>query len=244
MRQVWNVCRRELQGYFTTPVAYVFIVVFLALAGGFTFYYGKLFENGQAELGAFFGFLPWFYLFLMPAISMRLWAEERKTGTLELLLTLPIGMGQAVVGKFLAAWIFAGVALALTFPLWLTVAYLGDPDHGVIVAQYAGGLLLAGGFLAIGSAVSALTKNQVIAFVISVVIGLGFLLIATAVPLLNDARWIPPALVDAFGGFSFLAHFESIAKGVLDARDLVYFGSLIALALFANVVFLENRKSA
>jgi ABC-2 type transport system permease protein len=244
MRQVWNVCRRELQGYFTTPVAYVFIVVFLALSGGFSFYYGRLFENGQAELGAFFGFLPWFYLFLMPAISMRLWAEERKTGTLELLLTLPIGMGQAVAGKFLAAWIFAAAALLLTFPLWLTVSYLGDPDHGVIIAQYAGGILLAGGFLAIGSAVSALTKNQVIAFVISVVLGLGFLLSATAAPLLSELGFVPHALIEAIGGFSFLAHFESIAKGVLDTRDLVYFASLIAFALFANVVVLENRKSA
>jgi ABC-2 type transport system permease protein len=182
--------RRELASYFATPLAYVFILIFLVLASAFTFYLGGFYERGQADLAPFFNFLPWLYLFLIPAISMRLWAEERRSGSIELLLTQPITLWQAVLGKFLAAWAFAGIALALTFPLWITVAYLGAPDHGAIVTGYLGALLMAGGFLAIGSCMSALTRNQVIAFILGVVACFGmtiaFFLVVTSVVL--DAR--------------------------------------------------------
>ena len=151
-------------------------MIFLVLAGALTFYLGGFYERGQADLAPFFNFHPWLYLFLIPAISMRLWAEERKTGTIELLMTLPVTPWQAVLGKFLAAWAFAALALALTFPIWITVNYLGDPDNGVILAAYVGSLLMAGGFLAIGSCLSAATRNQVIAFVLTAVVCFVFLL--------------------------------------------------------------------
>lgn len=241
----WAVAKRELAGYFVTPVAYVFTIIFLLVTGVFTFAsgLGGFFERGQADLSAFFFFHPWLYLFLIPAISMRLWAEERKQGTLELLLTLPVPLGAAVIGKFLAAWLFAGIALALTFPMWLTCAYLGNPDHGVIVAAYLGSFLMAGGFLAIGSAVSALTKNQVIAFVVSVVVCFGFLLSGYG-PVLDFVRgWAPQAVIDAIASFSFLTRFDAISKGVVDLRDLIYFVSLIATFLFATVVIVDAKKA-
>lgn len=242
MRGWLPVFKRELSGYFITPVAYVFIVVFLLLAGVFTFQIGDLFERRQADLRPFFNFHPWFYLFLIPAISMRLWAEERKQGTIELLMTLPISRFGAVLGKFLAAWAFAGAALALTFPVWITVNYLGNPDNGAIFAAYIGSLLMAGGFLAIGSCISATTRNQVIAFVIAVVVCLGFLL-AGFPPVLDFFRqWAPTAIVDAISGFSFMTRFESISKGVIAPADLVFFLSLIGIALLANVIVLESKK--
>ena len=173
MSKTITLMKRELAGYFATPVAYVFLVIFLLLSGILTFYVGNFYENGQADLQAMFAFQPWLYLFLIPAISMRLWAEERKSGTIELLMTLPVSLGQAVLAKFIAAWLFAGIALALTFPFWITVNFLGSPDNGVILASYLGSFLMAGGFLAIGSCVSASTKNQVIAFVIGVAISFG-----------------------------------------------------------------------
>ncbi|HUD96531.1 MAG TPA: ABC transporter permease subunit, partial [Woeseiaceae bacterium] len=196
--------RRELQSYFATPVAYVFIVIFLLLMGTFTFYLGGFYERGQADLGAFFNYHPWLYLFLVPAISMRLWAEERKTGSVELLMTLPITPWQAVLGKFLAAWAFTGIALLLTFPIWVTVNYLGDPDNGAILAAYVGSFLMAGGFLAIGSCLSATTRNQVIAFVITVVVCFGFLL--SGFPLVLDlfSGWAPQVIVDGIASLSFL----------------------------------------
>jgi len=234
---------RELAGYFLTPIAYVFIVIFLILSGVFTFYLGGFFDRGQADLVTFFGFHPWLYLFLIPALTMRLWAEERKSGTIELLFTLPITMIEAVVGKFLATWIFTAVALALTFPIWLTVNYLGNPDNGVIAAGYVGSLLMAGGYIAIGSCISAFTKNQVIAFVITLVVCLMFILsgFPMVLDLLDD--WLPPVLLEAVSSFSFLAHFEAIQKGVVDIRDLIYFFSLIALWLFANATVLEIKKA-
>jgi ABC-2 type transport system permease protein len=239
------VLKRELAGYFSTPVAYVFIVIFLLLSGFFTFQLGEFYDGGQgqASLAGFFGWHPWLYLFLIPALSMRLWAEERKQGTIELLMTLPITLPQAVLGKFLAAWAFAGVALALTFPMWITVAYLGDPDNGTIVLGYLGSFLMAGGFLAIGSFVSALTKNQVIAFVVSVSLCLGFLLSGYPpfISIFND--WAPEAVVEAIGSFSFITHFEGLSKGLLEASDLLFFGSLIAVALFANTLVLELKKA-
>ncbi len=243
MNQVWSILKRELGGYFVTPVAYVFIVIFLLLSGFFTFQLGDLYDRGQADLAPFFGWHPWLYLFLIPAISMRLWAEERKSGTIELLMTLPVTLWQAVLGKFLAAWIFAGAALALTFPTWITINYLGEPDNGTIVAGYLGSFLMAGGFLAIGSCVSALTKNQVIAFVISVALCLCFLL--TGFPPFIDffSGWLSPVLVDAIASFSFFTHFDGLSRGLLEARDLVFFAALIGFALFANALILELKKA-
>ena len=243
MANVLVIFRRELQGYFATPIAYVFMGVFVALASVFTMYVGGFFIRAQADLSAFFGFHPWLYLFLIPALAMRLWAEERRAGTIELLLTLPVTMTQAVMGKFLAAWLFTAVALALTFPVWITVNYLGDPDNGVIAAGYLGSLLMAGAYLAIGSCISALTRNQVIAFVVSAVVCLLFVLSGYPVVLDLVAAWAPPLLVETVGSFSFLGHFEDIVKGVIDLRDFVYFASLIALWLFLNVLALEVNKA-
>lgn len=235
--------RRELQSYFATPVAYVFIVIFLVLMGTFTFYLGGFYEQGQADLRAFFNFHPWLYLFLVPAISMRLWAEERKTGSVELLMTLPITPWEAVLGKFLAAWAFTGIALALTFPIWFTVNYLGDPDNGTILAAYVGSFLMAGGFLAIGSCLSAITRNQVIAFVISVVVCFGFLL--SGFPMVLDAfrGWAPQVIIDAIASLSFLTHFSNISRGVIDFRDLLYFGLLIGTFLYANTIVLQWKQA-
>ncbi len=235
--------RRELQSYFATPVAYVFIVIFLVLMGTFTFYLGGFYERGQADLRAFFNFHPWLYLFLVPAIAMRLWAEERKTGSIEMLMTLPITPWQAVLGKYLAAWAFTAIALALTFPVWLTVNYLGDPDNGVIFAAYCGSLLMAGGFLAIGACLSALTRNQVIAFVLSVVVCFGFLL--SGFPLVLDlfSGWAPQVLIDGIASLSFLTHFSNISRGVIDFRDLVYFGLLIGAFLYANTIVLQWKQA-
>lgn len=243
MNNVLAIFKREFAGYFSTPVAYVFIVIFLFLMGIFTFYIGGFYERNQADLEPFFNFHPWLYLFLIPAIAMRLWSEERKTGTIELLMTLPIAIHEAVIGKFLAAWCFTGVAVVLTFPMWITVNYLGRPDNTVILASYIGTLLMAGGFLAIGSCISALTKSQVIAFVISVVIC--FLFLLSGFPLVLDffRAWAPQAVVNAVASFSFLTHFESIKKGVIDIRDIIYFVALIAFWLYANVVVIESRKA-
>ncbi|WP_408068430.1 ABC transporter permease [Woeseia oceani] len=235
--------RRELNAYFATPVAYVFIVIFLVLMGAFTFYLGGFYERGQADLAPFFNYHPWLYLFLVPAISMRLWAEERKSGSIELLMTLPLTPWQAVLGKFLAAWLFAGIALVLTFPIWLTVNYLGDPDNGAILAAYLGSLLMAGGFLAIGACISATTRNQVIAFIITVVVCFGFLL--SGFPLVLDlfSGWAPQAVVDAIASLSFLTHFASISKGVIDIRDLSYFALLIGGFLYANTIILQWKQA-
>lgn len=242
MRITWAIFKRELGGYFTTPVAYVFIVIFLMLSAVMTFQMGHLYEGGQAHLRPFFSWHPWLYLFLIPSISMRLWAEERKTGSIELLMTLPVTITQAVVGKFMAAWTFAGIALALTFPIWLTVIYLGEPDHGVVVSGYFGSFLMAGGFLAIGAAVSAVTRNQVIAFVVSVVVCFAFLL-AQFEAVTDFFGWAPDVVVDQVVAFSFLTHFEAISKGVVDVRDLVFFASLIVFALFANALILDQKKA-
>jgi ABC-2 type transport system permease protein len=235
--------RRELKSYFATPVAYVFIVIFLVLMGTFTFYLGGFFERGQADLQPFFSFHPWLYLFLVPAIAMRLWAEERKTGSVELLMTLPITAWQAVLGKYLAAWAFTGIALTLTFPIWITVNYLGDPDNGVIFAAYIGSLLMAGGFLAIGACLSAITRNQVIAFVVTVVVSFGFLL--SGFPMVLDlfSSWAPQTIVDGVASLSFLTHFASISKGVIDLRDLIYFALVISAFLYANTIVLQWKQA-
>jgi len=240
---VTNVMRRELSGYFSTPVAWVFIVIFLVMSGVFTFYIGRFYDRGIADLDPFFQFHPWLYLFLVPAMAMRLWAEERRSGTVELLLTLPVTLWQAVLGKFLAAWAFLGLALLLTFPVWLTVNYLGDPDNGVIAAGYIGSWLMAGGFLAIGACMSALTRNQVVAFILSVVVCFAFLL--SGLPMITDlfSSWAPQSLLDAIADFSFLAHFSTISRGVIDLQDLLYFALVIVFWLLANTIVLEMKKA-
>jgi ABC-2 type transport system permease protein len=243
VRELVAIFKREFAAYFATPLAYVFIVIFLFAMGAFTFYIGHFFDNDTADLQVFFGFHPWLYLFLVPAISMRLWAEERRSGTMELLLTLPVPLAATVAGKFLAAWAFTGVALLLTFPIWITVNYLGHPDNGVIFASYIGSFLMAGAYLAIGACISASTKNQVIAFVVSVVVC--FLFTISGAPLVLDffRAWAPLALVNAISSFSFLTHFTAISAGVIDLRDIIFFLSLIALFLAANVVIVDLKKT-
>ncbi len=237
------ILKRELTSYFATPVAYVFIVIFLVMAGAFTFYLGNFYAREIADLQPFFQFHPWLYLFLVPAIGMRLWAEERKSGTIELLLSLPVTATEAVVGKFLAAWLFVGLALALTFPIWITVNVLGDPDNGVIVAGYLGSFLMAGGFLAISACISAMTRNQVVAFIISVVVCFGFLLSGLPIVLDIFRGWLPQTAVDAVANLSFLSHFNSISRGVVDLRDLVYFALVIGFWLTANRILVEIKKA-
>ncbi len=243
MKQLSVIFKRELGSYFATPLAYVFIVIFLVLSGVFTFYLGGFFERNQADLSPFFNFHPWLYLFLVPAIAMRLWAEERKSGSIELLMTLPITRFEAVTGKFLAAWVFAGIALLLTFPMIITVNYLGQPDNGAIFTGYLGSWLMAGGFLAIGSCMSALAKNQVIAFILAVVVS--FLFIVSGFPLVLDAfsAWAPQLVLDAIASLSFLTRFEAISKGVIDLRDLLYFVTLIAAWLAATAVVVDLKKA-
>ena len=243
MRNVLTIFRREFVGYFTTPLAYVFIVIFLVMAGMLTFFVGNFFGRGQADLQPFFMFHPWLYLVLIPALSMRLWAEERRSGTIELFLTLPIRMTEAVIGKFLAAWCFAGIALALTFPFWLTVNFLGHPDNGVILASYIGSFLLAGALLAIGACVSALTKNQIIAFVVTA--ALAFIFIAAGSPAVLGALqgWAPQWLIDGFTQISFVSHFSAITRGVIDVRDVFYFASVIIAFLFANAILVDLEKA-
>ena len=243
MRNVALILRRELASYFATPLAYVFIFIFLVLANAFTFYVGDFYQRGQADLRPFFLFHPWLYLFLIPALTMKLWAEERKSGSIELLMTLPVKVWEAVLGKFLAAWLFTGLALALTFPIWITVNYLGSPDNGVILASYLGSLLLAGGFLAIGSCMSALTRNQVVAFILGV--AACFVLLLAGYPLVLDVfrGWAPQTLIEAVASLSLLTHFQSITRGVLEARDILYFAMLIGFFLFTTTVAIDLRKA-
>jgi ABC-2 type transport system permease protein len=235
--------KRELANYFATPLALVFMVIFLVLTGVFTFYLGGFYEQGHAGLEAFFNYHPWLYLILVPAIAMRLWAEERKSGSIELIMSLPVPQWVWVVGKFSAAWVFAGINLLLTFPMWITVNYLGDPDNGVIVAGYFGSWLLAGGFLAISCCMSALSKSQVIAFVLSLIIC--FVFNMSGYPLVLDMfnGWAPLWLVDAIASISFLTHFESISKGVISLRDMFYFVSVIVFWLAANTILVDMNKA-
>lgn len=244
MRAMLAIFRREFVAYFATPLAYVFIVIFLALAGAMTFYVGGFFERGQADLYSFFIFHPWLYLFLVPAVAMRLWAEERRTGTIELLMTLPVTTWQAVLGKFLAAWLFTGVALALTFPMWLTVNFLGEPDNGVILASYLASWLLAGAFIAIGGCMSALTKNQVIAFVLGAVACFLFLMSGVDLVLSPLRAILPPFAIELIANFSFLFHFNELAKGVVGAASALFFATVTILALVVNALLVELEKSA
>lgn len=243
------ILKRELSSYFESPVAYVFLVVFLMLTAFLTFAVGRFYENGQADLRGFFIWHPWVYLILVPAAAMRLWAEERRSGTIELLLTMPITLRQAIVGKFLAAWIFLAIALGLTFPILLTTMYLGSPDLGVALSGYIGSLLLAGAYLSVGMLTSAMTRNQVISFVLSVVISL-FLLLAGWAPVTDllvrivqehpGMQW----LLHGVTAFSFMPHYESTQSGVISLRDLSYYASVILFMLFATHLVLENRKAA
>ena len=243
MGHIAVIVRRELASYFATPLAYVFIVIFLVLAGALAFFVGNFFDRGQADLQPFFTFHPWLYLVLIPALAMRLWAEERKSGTIELLLTLPISMTEAVIGKFLASWAFAGIALVLTVPFWITVNYLGHPDNGVILASYIASFLMAGAFLAIGACLSALTKNQVIAFVVTAAVCFVFTVSGSPIVLGFIKGWAPEAMLGTVAGFSFLTHFNAIIRGVIDLRDAVFFLSVIAFFLYANAIIVDLKKA-
>jgi ABC-2 type transport system permease protein len=239
-----TIAKRELGGYFSSPVAYVFIVIFLLLTGFFTFMAGGFFERGEASLVSFFLWHPWLYLFLVPAVGMRLWSEERRMGTIELLLTMPITTWQAIVGKFLASWLFLALALLLTFPVIMTVNYLGNPDNGVIFAGYVGSLLMAGSYLAISCMTSALTRNQVISFILSVV-GCLFLILAGWPPItrLLDQVSESPRLVEAVAAFSVMTHFEGFQRGVIDSRDVVFFLALIVFSLFTTSVIIRSHRA-
>ncbi len=241
---VWAIFKRELAGYFTSPVAYVFIVIFLMLIGFFTFYISRFFEAGQADLRGFFQWHPWVFLFLVPAAAMRLWADERRLGTLELILTLPVTAGEAILAKFLAAWVFLGICLLLTFPTVATVLYLGSPDMGAVLCGYLGSFLMAGAFLSIGSMTSAMTRSQVISFILAVVICLFFILAGYQPVTEVFSGWAPAWLVGFVSEIGFLPHFASIKRGVIDLRDIVYFLSVTAFMLSANGVILLNRRTA
>lgn len=238
-----TIAKRELTSYFESPVAYVFLVIFLLLAGFFTFTFGGFFERGEASLAALFNWLPWLFLFLVPAVGMRLWSEERRLGTIELLLTMPVAPWQAILGKFLASWAFLVIALVLTFPIVITVNWLGDPDNGVIVSGYVGAALLAGAYLAITSMTSAFTRNQVIAFILAVLLCL--LLVLAGFSPLTDliARWGSPRVVEFVTKFSVLTHYDGFQKGVLDSRDLLYFFSVMAFTLFATGVAIRGQRA-
>jgi ABC-2 type transport system permease protein len=241
------ISKRELGAYFTSPLAYVFIVIFLLLCGFFTFFVGGFFERQEASLvRPFFDWHPWFYLFLVPAVGMRLWAEERRVGTIELLLTMPITAWQAIVGKFLASWLFLALALALTFPVVLTVNYLGSPDNGIILSAYLGSWLMAGAYLAISCITSALTRSQVVSFILSVVACL-FLILAGFPPVINFfQQLLSPGLswlVDLVTSFSVMTHFQDFQRGVLDSRDLIFFLSVIGFSLFTTGVILRGHRA-
>lgn len=243
IKPIVTIAKRELNGYFASPVAFVFIVIFLLLAGFFTFMVAGFFERGQASLETFFAWHPWLYLFLVPAVGMRMWSEERRLGTMELLLTMPVTPWQAIVGKFFASWAVLALALVLTFPIWITVNYLGHPDNGVIFASYIGSLLMSGAYLAITAVFSAMTRNQVVAFIVSVVLLL-FLILAGYPPVTNMLiQWAKPWLVDTIAAFSVMTHFESIQKGVLDTRDLLYFISVVVFALFTTSVIVRAHRA-
>jgi len=244
MKNMLILFKRELMGYFETPVAYVFIVVFLLLSGIFTFYVGKFYDSGQADLTSFFMWHPWLYIFLMPALAMRLWSEEFRLGTIELIMTLPIKPWQAVIGKYLAAWAFAAIALVFTFPLWITVCYLGKPDNIAIFSGYIGSLLVSGGMLAIGSCMSSLTRNQVVAFVLAATVC--FLFTLSGFPLVLDfftSLGLPQVMVDTISSFGFITHFDKMYKGLIGLDNLVFYTSLISLCLFLNIVIVNTRRA-
>ncbi|MEZ5659640.1 MAG: ABC transporter permease subunit [Burkholderiaceae bacterium] len=235
---------RELRGYFASPLAAIFLVVFLALSAGLTFFVGRFFDRGQADLATFFSWHPWLFLILMPAIGMRLWAEERRTGTIEMLMTLPTRPWALVLGKFLAGWVFSGLALLLTAPIWITVNYLGDPDNGVILASYLGSWLMAGGFLAVSACISVLTRNQVIAFIVAVIVSFLLVMAGSELVLAAIRGWMPGAITETIQSLSIIAHFNRLTRGVLELNSLFFFVSLIVLCLWLNVRFLEVKRAS
>ena len=243
LNKTYIILDRELRGYFRTPLASIFLLVFLALSSGMTFFLGRFFERDQADLTAFFSWHPWLFLVLMPAIGMRLWAEERRSGTIELLITLPVTNTQLVVGKFLASWLFTLIALILTMPIWITVNFLGDPDNNVILISYIGSWFMAGAFLALTSCLSVLTKNQVIAFIISSISG--FILIMAGFNLVLSAvrSWSPNWITETISSMSFLSHFTRIQMGVFDLSTLVFFISMMILCLWINVQLVQLKKA-
>ena len=239
-----SIIKKELYSYFVSPVAYVFMVIFLMLAGFFTFMLGGFFQRNEASLESFFLWHPWLFMFLVPSVGMRIWSEERRSGTMELLLTLPTTVWQAIFGKYFAGFIFLGLCLLLTFPMIMTVSFLGDPDFGVIFCGYIGSLLVAGTFLAVSSLTSSLTRNQVISFIISLVVCL-LLILAGWPPITNlFVQWAPSWLVDFVASCSIIPHYEGIQRGVLDSRDIVYYLSVITFALFGTGVMLRSRRGA
>jgi ABC-2 type transport system permease protein len=243
LKTVRIILRREFASYFATPLAYVILVVFLLFANLLPFAFGRLFERGQADLAPFFSFMPWLYVVFAPAIAMRLWAEERRSGSIELLLTQPVTLWHAVLGKFFAAWLFVGFALAMTFPIWITINYLGNPDNGAIFAAYVGCFFFAGGFLAVGNFTSCITKNQLIAFLVGLLMCFGLLIIGFPAATEWLELWAPQWLASGVASLSFYAHFENITKGVLDLRDVLYFALVSVFFLLASTVVLESRKS-
>ena len=243
LEKTYIIFDRELKGYFRTPLASIFLLVFLALSSGMTFFLGRFFERDQADLTAFFAWHPWLFLMLMPSIGMRLWAEERRSGTIELLITLPVTNMQLVIGKFLASWIFTLIALILTMPIWVTVNYLGDPDNNVILISYIGSWLMAGAFLALTSCLSALTKNQVIAFIISSISGFVLIMAGFNLVLSSVRSWTPTWVTETIGSMSFLSHFSRIQMGVFDLRTLIFFVSMIILCIWINVQLVQIKKA-
>jgi len=242
-RHILTIVKREVAGFFSSPVAYVFIVIFLLLSGFFTFMVSNWFAMGQASLNGFIVWHPWLYLFLVPAVGMRMWSEERRMGTIELLLTMPITPWQAILGKFIAAWAVTGLALVLTFPMVITVNYLGHPDNGIILAAYLGSFLMAGAYLSVTSMTSAITRNQVVSFIVSVVLCL-FLILAGFPPVTNLlANWASPGLVDTIASFSVITHYLGLQKGVIDTRDLFFFASVIGFSLFTTSVILRAHRA-
>jgi ABC-2 type transport system permease protein len=241
--KVYIIFDREFRGYFRTPLASIFLLVFLALSSGMTFFLGRFFERDQADLIAFFSWHPWLFLILMPAIGMRLWAEERRSGTIELLITLPVTNTQLVIGKFLASWIFTLIALVLSMPIWITVNYLGNPDNSVILISYIGSWLMAGAFLALTSCLSTLTKNQVIAFIISSISGFILIMAGFSLILAVVRSWAPVWITETIGSMSFLSHFSRIQMGVFDLNSLVFFISMIILCLWINIQLVQMKKA-
>lgn len=244
MRNIWIIARREIGGYFATPLAYIFIAIFAALTSAFAFYMGGFFERGQADLKPFFDHHPWLLVLLVPAISMRLWAEERKSGSIELLMTLPVTTTETVIGKFIAAWVMMAVALLVTASMWITVNYLGTPDNGVIAAVYFGSWLLAGAFLSIGAAISASTKNQVIAFVVATAACFLFVMSGLESVLNAFETWLPRFVIVGISSMSFLNYYDQLAKGVIEARAIIFFVSMIAFWLFANIIVVDQKKTS
>lgn len=243
MSVVWTIFKREFASFFATPVAYIFILIFLVMSGVFTFMFGSFYERGQADLLSFFNFHPWLYLFLVPAIAMRTWSEERKTGSIELLMTLPVNTMQIVLGKFFAAWAILGLCLMLTGGLWVSVNFLGDPDNGIIAAAYIGSWLMSGAFLAVGQCMSATTKNQVVAFILAAVVS--FILVLAGSPIITSLfqSWASNAVLDTISALSFLSHFENMAKGVLTLEDVLFYVLSICAWLYASYLIIKQKKA-